>query len=85
MCVPVKDGIIIQDNEKLVKEQRMNKNLIRIIGYALQFIVLIVGIGIVFANPDMTQTRLFLTFWPLYTVGVGLFSVGYLMVELNKK
>ena len=38
-----------------------------------------------FANPDMTETRLFLTYWPLYTVClVGAAVFGLLLTKKKK-
>lgn len=38
----------------------------RLIGIAIVATMFLVNAGIRFANPGLTETQLFLTFWPVY-------------------
>jgi hypothetical protein len=60
---------------------------IELIGLILFTILLMGVIGYTrFANPDMTETRLFMTYWPIYTIlMVGAVVFGVLFKFGHKK
>lgn len=46
----------------------MNGKVARWVGGALLVVVIIVMMGVRLANPDMTETRLLLTYWWLWLI-----------------
>ena len=61
----------------------MGGRLARIKRYVGIFVVAAVFVwfgSFAFRNPDMTQTRLLLTYWPHYLAGLAVVAVGMLLV-----
>lgn len=64
------------------------KQTLKLLGFtATAIVALSVMIGFMavpFMNPDMTQTRLLLTFWPQYLVGMVVFLVCIMVADWLK-
>jgi hypothetical protein len=56
---------------------------LRLIFYLCCFVVAVVFLYLSFSNPDMTETRLFITYWQLYVSGIGLLFVLFLLSRLD--
>lgn len=54
---------------------------LRGMAYAVALALGIVSIVIHFSNPDMTETRLFLNYWPLWVGGAGVIALLLLASE----
>ena len=51
----------------------------RYAGMSMVVLALIRFGGLAFQNPDMTLTRLLLTYWPSYLAGLVIIAVGILL------
>lgn len=64
------------------------KQISKLLGFIatviVAFSVMIGFMAVPFMNPDMTQTRLLLTFWPQYLVGMAIFLVCIMIADWLK-
>lgn len=51
------------------------------IGGGLMLVVIVVGFIVKFSNPDMTQTRLTITYWWLWLVLLGVMAFGMWLAQ----
>lgn len=61
------------------------KLLARIVGLVIVFVVLAVEAGIRFSNAAMTETQLFLSYWPAIIILVLVICVGTLLYAWGTK
>gem|GEM_PF-3181240 len=48
-------------------------------GQCMLIAIFLAWLALCFRNPDMTQTRLLLTYWPHYLVGLAIIVIGTLL------
>lgn len=66
----------------------MKYKIIKVLSIIVLFLIVIYGFYLRFSNPDMTEARLFLTYWKqivLMIVGIIISTVTSIIAEYNIK